>query len=68
MKNSDDTIGYQTCDIPASIEVPQPTAPPRVPVVFTGNGKCPVHISDYISLGEGGYFAKSWLFLPNLYT
>ena len=32
MKNSNDTIGNQTCDLPACSPVHQPTAPQRVPV------------------------------------
>jgi len=31
MKNSNDTIGNRTRDLPACSAVPQPTAPPRVP-------------------------------------
>ena len=31
MKNSSDTIGYRTHDLPTSSAVPQPTAPPRAP-------------------------------------
>ena len=31
MKNSNDTIGNQTCDLPACSSVSQPTAPPRAP-------------------------------------
>ena len=31
MKNSNDTIGDRTRDIPACSAVPQPTAPPRAP-------------------------------------
>ena len=31
MKNSNDTIGNRTCDLPTCNAVPQPTAPPRVP-------------------------------------
>jgi len=31
MKNSSDTIGNQTRDLPACNAVPQPTAPPGVP-------------------------------------
>jgi hypothetical protein len=30
MKNSNDTIGKRTRNLPACSEVPQPTAPPRV--------------------------------------
>ena len=32
MKNSNDTIGNRTRDLPACSAVPQPTAPPRSPV------------------------------------
>ena len=32
MKNSNDTIGNQTRDLPVCSTVPQPTAPPRAPV------------------------------------
>jgi len=31
MKNSNDTIGNRTSDLPACSAVPQPTAPPRAP-------------------------------------
>ena len=33
MKNSNDTIGNRTRDLPAFSAVPQPTAPPRAPCV-----------------------------------
>ena len=33
MKNSNNTIGNRTRDLPACSAVPQPTAPPRVPGV-----------------------------------
>jgi hypothetical protein len=32
MKNSNDTIGNRTRDLPACCAVPQPTAPPRSPM------------------------------------
>jgi hypothetical protein len=32
MKNSNDTIGNRTRDVPACGTVPQPTAPPRAPL------------------------------------
>jgi hypothetical protein len=32
MKNSSDTIGNRTRDLPACSTVPQPTAPPRAPL------------------------------------
>jgi hypothetical protein len=31
MKNSSDTIGNRTCDLPVCSAVPQSTAPPRAP-------------------------------------
>jgi hypothetical protein len=31
MKNSNDTIGNRTCDLPTFSAVSQPTAPPRAP-------------------------------------
>jgi hypothetical protein len=34
MKNSSDTIGNRTRDLPVSSAVPQPTAPPRPPVYY----------------------------------
>ena len=34
MKNSNDTIGNRTRDLPACSAVPQPTAPPRVTNTF----------------------------------
>jgi hypothetical protein len=36
MKNSNDTIGNQSRDLPACSAVPQPTAPPRAPIVMKG--------------------------------
>ena len=33
MKNSNDTIGNRTRDPPACSAVPQPTAPPRSPIL-----------------------------------
>jgi len=35
MKNSSDTIGNRTRDIPSCSAVPQPTAPPRAPSTVT---------------------------------
>jgi len=34
MENSSDTIGNRTRDLPTCSAVPQPTAPPRAPVVY----------------------------------
>ena len=33
MKNSSDTIGNRTCDFPVCSAVPQPTVPPRAPLL-----------------------------------
>ena len=42
MKNSNDTIGNRTRDLPACSAVPQPTAPPRTPTVLHDIGlMCP---------------------------
>ena len=52
MKNSNDTIGNQTCDLPACSAVPQPTAPPRVPKCIYMKLKYNVikhNIYDYMS-------------------
>jgi hypothetical protein len=40
MKNSNDTIGNQTRDVPACSAVHQPTAPPRAPCGTLVKGKC----------------------------
>jgi len=34
LKNSNDTIGNRTRDLPGCSTVPQPTVPPRAPYVF----------------------------------
>ena len=34
VKNSNDTIGNQTRDVPVCSAVPQPTAPPRAPLLY----------------------------------
>ena len=36
MKNSNDTIGNRTRDLPTCSAVPQPTAPPRAPKAYGG--------------------------------
>jgi hypothetical protein len=36
IKNSNDTIGNRTCDLPSCSTVPQPTAPPRAPLPLIG--------------------------------
>ena len=39
MKNSNDTIGNRTRDLPTGSAVPQPTALPRAPVIGGRTGK-----------------------------
>jgi len=39
-KNSDDTFGNRTRDLPACSPVPQPTAPPRAPNILDEYFKC----------------------------
>ena len=39
MKNSNDTIGNRTRDLPACSAVPQPTATPRAPGAESGKNK-----------------------------
>jgi hypothetical protein len=43
MKNSNDTIGNRTRDLPACSAVPQPTAPPRAPVGYITSLKIPYY-------------------------
>ena len=53
MKNSNDTIGNRTRDLPACSAVPQPTEPPRDPQ--SGNisrWKCAVHTQGSCSIEE----------------
>ena len=58
MKNSNDTIGYRTRDLPPCSAVPQPTAPPRaptyisctikyVPILLENNIKIEIQNLDY---------------------
>jgi hypothetical protein len=55
MKNSSDTIGKRTRDLPACIAVPQLTAPPRAPSLSCTEGKqC-----DYSYIQRGLY--SDWL-------
>jgi hypothetical protein len=44
MKNSNDTIGKRTRDLPAWSTVPQPTAPPRTPMNSTYTFDMSVHV------------------------
>jgi nitrate reductase gamma subunit len=55
MNNFSDTIGNRTCDLPACSAVPQPTAPPCVPVTYI------VHVI------LTGFAFHYWLFSRNLF-
>jgi len=48
-KNSNDTIGNRTCDLPACSAVPQPTAPPCAPRSVLGRGRI-LYTSTYFAL------------------
>ena len=52
MKNSNDTIGNRTRDLPSCSAVPQPTAPPRAPIslrYLLKNSVHPQHLENSIS-------------------
>ena len=53
MKNSNDTIGNQTCDLPTCSAVPQPTALPRASSELKG-GK-------HNCLKKNSFFSILWL-------
>jgi len=40
IKNSNDTIGYRTHDLPACSAVPQPSTPPRTPIFLHNSCFC----------------------------
>jgi len=46
MKNSNDTIGNRTRDLPTCRAVPQPTAPPRARIMFVRKHFFGVKITD----------------------
>ena len=54
MKNSSDTIGNPTRDLPTCSAVPQPTAPPRARIIGYATCKTAVEISR---AAEGKIFA-----------
>jgi len=56
MKNSNDTIGNRTRDLPTCSAVPQPTAPPRASSEAID---CIKFVSGLVNNG----FKKKWLFL-----
>jgi len=67
MKNSDDTIGNGTRDLPVCSAVPQPTAPPRAP-----NGrKFLFELNDTVAkwlevhaVGQADGISMTWMKLP----
>jgi len=59
MKNSNDTIGNRTQDLPACSTVPQPTAPPRAPNLVKNRPKI-----SYISRED----VSTFLLLPKTYV
>ena len=48
MKNSNDNIGNRTRDVPACSAVPQPTSPPRAPVVRVTSIKCRERVQMFV--------------------
>jgi len=58
MKNSIDTIGNRTRDLPACTAVPQPIASPRAPLA---GGECPksTHRSTYLIVGMHEYLQSN---------
>jgi hypothetical protein len=48
MKNSSDTIGNRTRDLPAASAVPQPTAPPRAPVILHTSSKLTIEVKEIL--------------------
>jgi hypothetical protein len=62
MKNSRDTIGKQTHDLPFCSAVPRPTAPPRVPLSYVMS--CCLRSSSYNMLDSFSYespFVREYL-------
>ena len=58
MKNSSDTIGNRTRDLPACSAVLQPTAPPRAPYIY-------IYIYDISRLRVNGHvLLKDERFIP----
>ena len=70
MKNSNDTIGNRTRDLPACSAVPQPTAPPRAPKIYTVISKYLRPSMEFASCrsSEATNFRVAPRFLENLYT
>jgi len=63
MKNSNDTIGNRTRDLPACSALPQPTAPPRTPssvkktCIFVTEHPTLKLIQAYITYGVDFYYS-----------
>ena len=67
MKNSNDTTGNRTRDLPTCSAVPQPTVPPRAPDDGGDDGNMMIHyILHYLSNSEGDEkkFALFWNVTP----
>ena len=63
MKNSNNTIGNRTRDLPACRAVPQPAAPPRAPLA---GGECPksTHRRTQLMVGMHEYLQSNNQALP----
>jgi len=57
MKNSSDTIGNGTRDLPARSAVPQLTSPPRAPSAMLNHKKCAKGLVVYCALDQGSFIA-----------
>jgi len=53
MKNSSDSFGNRTRDLPACSTVPQPTVPPRVPAMIGCTWKSDENKRNISSIGAG---------------
>jgi len=66
MKKSNDSIGNQTCDLPACSAVPQPTAPPHAPFTIYACHKCDKFFKDCGELASWGQkFCRRISFVKN---
>ena len=69
MKNSNDAIGDQTCNLPACSAVPQTTAPPRAPSRLVTLHKLtagPVKVCSYHLLQVHLCYFSNTLFVPEM--
>jgi len=72
MKDSNDTIGNRTLDLPVCSAVPQPTAPPRAPLPFTYSVGINARVQLYICnpympswRGQGHLYPLFYLYLKS---